>query len=275
MDHYKIYVIRCTLPNYPKPYVGLTKRTLQVRFKEHKSSARKDKGCVVLSRSMEKYGLDNFKIELLEDLGETTKDKANEAEIRWITKLNSVAPNGLNVSKGGQLNADPTPEEKERLSELARKRYVDHPELREVSRKRAEVSLNTPDSIAKAQAELKRLREEDPAWVTEKARKMSEAKKGRTQDPEVVERRAAAQRGTTHATHFRKYPDDSELPKYVTIRRDILKNGEVKLGVMANDRVLPKKNFTSQSDSLEEKIRMAIEYLATSSRNSAAQPWKK
>jgi hypothetical protein len=224
---------------------------------------------------MEKYGLDNFKIELLEDLGATTKAKANEAEIQWITKLNSVAPNGLNVSKGGQLNADPTPEEKERLSELARKRYVDHPELREVSRKHAEVSLNNPDTIAKAQAELKRLREEDPAWVAEKARKQSVAMTGRTQDPEVVERRAAAQRGTTRPTHFRKYPDDPELPKYVTIRRDILKNGEVKLGVMANDRVLPKKNFTSQSDSLEEKIRMAIEYLATSSRNSATQPWKK
>ena len=271
MNHYKIYVIRCTLPNYPKPYVGLTKRTLQVRFNEHKSSARKIKGCLVLSRSMQKHGIDNFNIELLEDLGETTKANANEAEIRWIAELNSVVPNGLNVSKGGQLNADPTPEQKERLSELARKRYLDHPELREVSRRRAEVSLNNPDTVANAQAELKRLRE-DPVWVADVARKMSEAKKGRTQDPEVVERRAAAQRGTTHATHFRKYPDDSELPKYVTIRRDILKNGEVKLGVMANDGVLPKKNFTRQSDSLEEKIRMAIEYLATSPRNFAAHP---
>ena len=268
MNHYKIYVIRCTLSNYPKPYVGMTKRTLNRRFNEHKSSARKIKGCVVLSRSMKKHGIDNFKIELLEDLGETTKDKANEAEIRWIAELNSIAPNGLNVSKGGQLNADPTPEQRERLSELASKRYLDHPELREVSRKRAEVSLNNPDSIAKSQATLKRLRE-DPAWVADVARKMSEAKKGRTQDPEVVERRAAALRGTTHATYFRKYPDDPDLPKYVTIRRDILKNGEVKLGVMANDGVLPKKNFTRQSDSLEKKIRMAIEYLATSPRNSA------
>ena len=271
MNNYKIYVIRCTLPDYPKPYVGVTKRTLSRRFNEHKSSARKIKGCIVLSRSMQKYGIDNFKIELLEDLGVTTKEKANEAEIRWIVELNSVAPNGLNVSKGGQLYANPTPTERERLSQTARKRYLDHPELREVSRKRAEVSLNNPDTIAKAQATLKRLRE-NPAWVAEKARKQSMAMKGKTQDPEVVERRAAAMRGTTRPTHFRKYPDDPELPKYVILRRDKLKNGEVKLGVMVADPALPRKNFTSQNDSLEEKIQKAIEYLATSPRISATQP---
>ena len=243
----------------------MTKRELERRFIEHKSSARRsagedieEKGCKVLSRSILKYGEDNFTIELLEDLGEVTKEQANNAEIFWIHKLNTLAPNGMNISKGGNSNEEPTPEEREKMSRSARQKYIDHPELKDIARQHAINVLNSPEVRQRAQEALQKLRA-DPIRRAEISANQSLAKKGKKQKPDVVEKRAASMRGRTRPTHYQKYPDDPPHPKYTSFRRN--KDGTIQ-GIMANHPKLGKKSFCSGT--IDEMIEKAIDYLRTS-----------
>lgn len=104
-----IYQITNTLKN--KKYVGETTRTIPVRFQEHKDSAAhygrylanpteyKWKGsCTYLYKAMNKYGVDNFVIEMIVEIPD---DQIDEMEIKYIRELNTLAPNGYNLTTGG------------------------------------------------------------------------------------------------------------------------------------------------------------------------------
>lgn len=49
-----------------KIYIGVTKRELSVRFKEHKSESS---GCIFLRNAIQKYGFENFSISLIKEGG--------------------------------------------------------------------------------------------------------------------------------------------------------------------------------------------------------------
>ncbi len=53
----------------------------------------------LLRVSINKNGLNNFKKEILEYCN--SKEQLNEREIYWINKLNSLTPNGYNITPGG------------------------------------------------------------------------------------------------------------------------------------------------------------------------------
>jgi group I intron endonuclease len=89
-----IYKITNTINN--KGYVGQTWKTIQKRFQEHKRPAYK--GCIHLHNALNKYGRDNFTIELLTVCG--TQDTADYWERYFITKYNSI-DNGYNLRNGG------------------------------------------------------------------------------------------------------------------------------------------------------------------------------
>ena len=48
---------------------------------------------------MNKYGINNFSFEIIE---ECKKDELSEEERYWINYYNSTAPNGYNLTKGGE-----------------------------------------------------------------------------------------------------------------------------------------------------------------------------
>lgn len=75
-------------------YVGQTTQPLRRRINEHKY------GDQYIDRAIKKYGLENFKVEVLEEC--ETKQQLNEREIFWIAKLNCKAPNGYNRTSGGE-----------------------------------------------------------------------------------------------------------------------------------------------------------------------------
>ena len=54
---------------------------------------------LIIRRSINKYGIKNFKKEIIEEC--SSVDNLNEREQHWISKCNSMAPNGYNISKGG------------------------------------------------------------------------------------------------------------------------------------------------------------------------------
>jgi len=81
-----IYIIKNRINN--KVYVGATNRKIQQRFLQHVSNAskyRKKRNKLYLA--MQKYGAENFYVELLEQVSE---DKAQEREDFWIAKYMSI-----------------------------------------------------------------------------------------------------------------------------------------------------------------------------------------
>ena len=81
-----------------KIYIGQTIKTIEDRFLGHVKAA--NKGCnFKLSRAIRKYGVDNFKIEII-DVAES-KCELNEKEIFYINKYNSNV-DGYNMTSGGE-----------------------------------------------------------------------------------------------------------------------------------------------------------------------------
>jgi hypothetical protein len=92
---YKLYSSECN-----EAYIGLTTLTLDERFKQHKNSARKGAGSL-LHQTMRRHGVETFSISLIEDC--VPVSKLAEREKFHISDLNTLSPNGLNNSAGGQL----------------------------------------------------------------------------------------------------------------------------------------------------------------------------
>ncbi len=75
-------------------YVGQTTRDVNIRFHEHCYKG----ACKGIHRAIEKYGKENFSINILEDNIEA--EKLNEREAYWIEKLDTYY-NGYNQTLGG------------------------------------------------------------------------------------------------------------------------------------------------------------------------------
>lgn len=91
-----IYVITNNING--KQYVGKTNRDIQLRFKEHiADSKRRDKEQRPLYSAINKYGVEHFSIQLLE---ECDVDDVESREIYWINKLNTYHY-GYNATYGG------------------------------------------------------------------------------------------------------------------------------------------------------------------------------
>lgn len=80
-----------------KLYIGQTTYPLSYRYTNHLSDARNGRGYAMAS-AIRKYGQNNFKIELIEECDE---DQLNDLEVKYIKQYNSVAPNGYNLTHGG------------------------------------------------------------------------------------------------------------------------------------------------------------------------------
>ena len=89
----KGYIYKITNNINGKVYIGQTIRSLQERLNEHIAAKS------VIGYAIRKYGKDNFRIELLE---EVEIDKIDEREIYWIEFFNSTNKHeGYNISTGG------------------------------------------------------------------------------------------------------------------------------------------------------------------------------
>lgn len=107
-----------------KKYVGYTQKSLEERKEVHlcKSKSKNNKHFFYLFPSaIRKYGIENFKWEILfegNDLAEVLK-----LEIHYIKTLNTIAPNGYNLTKGGN-GGIPSEITKDKISESLKKYYA-------------------------------------------------------------------------------------------------------------------------------------------------------
>jgi group I intron endonuclease len=93
---FRVYIIQNHCNN--KAYIGYTGRSPEARFRAHKSCAR-NKPQFRFHFAINKYGEENFYVNLLEDNIET-EEKAKERETYWI-KLFKSDTEGYNATSGG------------------------------------------------------------------------------------------------------------------------------------------------------------------------------
>ena len=93
---YKIYKITNIIND--KMYVGFTSQTIEKRFNQHKSKSKSD-NLDKLHKAIKKYGVDNFKIELISE--HQTMNDALDNEKKLISELD-LTKNGYNLSSGGE-----------------------------------------------------------------------------------------------------------------------------------------------------------------------------
>ncbi|XQE68765.1 GIY-YIG nuclease family protein [Pseudomonas sp. P3C3] len=84
-----------------KQYIGLSILTLEERWQRHCEQAARGiiKNSFSLHAAIRQYGPDQFHVKKI-DSG-TTKAGLEELERYWISKLNTLAPHGYNISAGG------------------------------------------------------------------------------------------------------------------------------------------------------------------------------
>jgi hypothetical protein len=91
-----------------KTYIGQTTRDLAQRWKEHCRDFSQRK----LYRAIQKYGVENFKAEIIQNC--SSLSELNNQEVFWINKHNSIR-NGYNIRHGGN-NSKNSAETREKLS---------------------------------------------------------------------------------------------------------------------------------------------------------------
>ena len=82
-------------------YIGLTTRTLRERQLEHLRHL--DTENTYFHRAIKKYGAENFEWSIVDDSAEDELE-LQQQESYYIEKYNTLAPDGYNITTGGELN---------------------------------------------------------------------------------------------------------------------------------------------------------------------------
>lgn len=135
-----IYKITNIINN--KLYVGqTTKKRPTDRFSQHRYYANhpeQESNISYLHRAMASDGVNNFKFEILEEVDD---DILNSREQYWIEKLKTLAPNGYNLTEGGDgtkgYSRTQSAEERDKRSKTMKSFYENNPKAIEEARQRS------------------------------------------------------------------------------------------------------------------------------------------
>jgi hypothetical protein len=87
-----------------KQYIGLTTTSVEERWERHLDQVT-NKQASLIHKAISEFGEDNFTIEVLDRADDIKGLRVKERE--WIQKLNTLAPNGYNVTLGGEVGGAP------------------------------------------------------------------------------------------------------------------------------------------------------------------------
>lgn len=90
-----IYIIKNKFND--KVYIGQSVNPAH-RWEQYKCAVKKKPEAQLITKAMDKYGFDNFWMEILE----AGVENYDEREKYWIQQYNSIVPNGYNIADGGQ-----------------------------------------------------------------------------------------------------------------------------------------------------------------------------
>jgi len=147
------WIYKLLFPN-GKGYVGkTTAKRLSKRLRAHKNAALRNRrdGCRLLWAAIRKYGWRNVTKVVLKR--KVPKERLNEEEVALIAEHNTLAPNGYNLTPGGDGN--PMTDGVEARAQLSK-------------------TCSTPENKAAVSERTKKLHS-DPAWKAAWLKKHTEA----------------------------------------------------------------------------------------------------
>lgn len=141
-----------------KAYIGQTIYELEQRWVQHNS---KSSGCRAIANALRKYGKENFTIEIVTIC--YSLEELNAQEEKYIKEFNTLAPNGYNLTTGGESRIL-TEESRKKIS-IANKGRSHSEDFREMRRQlqsgkiRSEVTKNkmSKSSLGKPKTDEHRL----------------------------------------------------------------------------------------------------------------------
>lgn len=129
-----------------KQYVGVTSKTAQERFARHRLNALAGfTFSDALYGAMRKHGPENFSVRTLV-VGDWNYVLGMEQNV--ISLYETMAPNGYNLREGGQFAAM-SQETKDKISNLAKERHKNDPEMGQRHSARLLGRKHSPETIAK------------------------------------------------------------------------------------------------------------------------------
>lgn len=183
MVYGRIYKIINKLNN--KPYFGQTRQPPNRRWSQHKQAA-KNGGKMILYNAIRLHGVENFTFEVVCEC--ETLEELNTKEIEYISKNNSLSPNGYNAGKGGD-NYEKTPETRAKLSASNKGRIISEEWRKNMSIARKGRKI-TEETRIKMQKALKGRLISD-----ETKQKLREANIGKKQSADTIAKKSAARTG--------------------------------------------------------------------------------
>lgn len=136
-----------------KMYVGITTKTKEARLGKHFAAAKMDSRSFV-HQAIRKYGKESF---IIEEVAQALSwEEVLKLEIFYIKHMNTYAPNGYNMTKGGEgrLGFKYSAEELTGLSERAKK-ALNNPATKKRMRDAHLGFKPKPESIEKARPKIK------------------------------------------------------------------------------------------------------------------------
>jgi group I intron endonuclease len=171
-----------------KSYIGETMRpNPETRWKQHIQKINKNKGCPALQDAVNKYGIENFKFDIIIICFDEDRFKY---EKEYIEKYNSMVPNGYNILPGGEkgvsrLGIKASDETKKKISEAVRKFNKENPNHYETYKEKLRESMKKVDigSAVKNSEAYKKAKEEGRVGArAHKDGKLSEETKKKIKD---------------------------------------------------------------------------------------------
>jgi group I intron endonuclease len=165
------YIYRILNKISKKVYIGITTyKDVKKRWNQHIQTASINKGCPALREAFNKYGIENFEFSVILICFDEDRFKY---EIEYIKKYNSVAPNGYNLTHGGQCGGgfkgkNHTEEVKNRIKNTLKQKYIDNPELKKVLSDRNTLLMKQPDTINKIKQGIYNSKINKISYVTKK-----------------------------------------------------------------------------------------------------------
>ena len=174
-----------------KSYIGQT-TTFDVRIAAHFRGTDNSLVC----RAIEKYGKENFKVEILED--NIPENLLSKLEILHIRFFNCKAPNGYNLTDGGEgmRGFVPSSETLRKMSEASKRRPIWNKGKKLSSETRQRMSESRTDKPCPPETRRKISEAQIGKYVSpESRRKMSEAQKGSKASPETRRKMSETRKG--------------------------------------------------------------------------------
>jgi group I intron endonuclease len=107
-----------------KMYIGKTlEKCPYTRWKEHQRNISNNIGCPALRDAVNKYGINNFRFEVLIICFD---EDACRYEREYIEKFNTITPNGYNITKGGEGGGFIGKKHSDKTKELIKQRSIEY-----------------------------------------------------------------------------------------------------------------------------------------------------